>query len=166
MNLPRISASGADGIFRGRRGRPAPGAPRRLGDALLTTWTVAGGLIAVVFSVGPVEEAVRAAPWLMGPGRWLLSALGSGALLRSVARWELSAPVLGAATLVGGAADGLVVAAGHPWPGLVVGIAVFSAVAALAGGPVRRIEPPGKDRRAADTKEEMEHRPLTRSERA
>jgi hypothetical protein len=166
MNLPEISASKAGGIFRGRRGRPAPGTPRRLGDALLTTWTLAGGLIAVVFSVGPVEDAVRAAPWLMGPGLWLATALASGALLRAVARWQLSAPVLGAATLVGGAADALVVAAGHPWPGLIVGIAVFSVVVALAGGPVRRVEPPGKDRNGADTKQEMGQTPLTTSERA
>ena len=95
-----------------------------------------------------------------------MTALASGGLLRAVARWELPAPVLGAATLVGGVADGLVVATGHPWPGLVVGIAVFSVVAALAGGPVRRVEPPGKDRGAADTKEEMGHRSLTQSERA
>lgn len=152
-------------IFRGRM-RPAPGAPRRLGDALLSTWTVAGALVAVVFSAAPVEDAVRAAPWLMGPALWVATALGSGALLRGVARWELSLRVLAAATLAGGAADGLVVAAGHPWPGLVTGIAVFAAVAALAGGPVPHPGPSGKTRPAGDTKEGMGHGHLSDGERA
>jgi len=136
---------------------PAPGAGRRLGDSLLATWTVAGALIATVFSAAPLEDAVRAAPWLMGPGLWVATAAGSGALLRAVARWDLSLPVAAVATIVGGGADALVVAAGHPWPGLVTGIGVFCAVVALAGGPVHAARMPGKDPAAGDTKQGMGH---------
>jgi ferredoxin len=37
------------------------------------------------------------------------------------------------ATLAGGGADALVVAAGHPWPGLATGVGVFAATMALLG---------------------------------
>ncbi|MGD9695623.1 MAG: hypothetical protein AB7V42_08190 [Thermoleophilia bacterium] len=119
--------------------RPA----RRLADGLVTTWAVAGCLIAAVFAVAPLERAVRAAPWLMGPGLWVLTAAGSGALLQAGAGWRLGGRELAAATVIGGVADGLVVAAGHPWPGLVTGTVAFSAAAAAMGRPPDRERHPG-----------------------
>lgn len=112
----------------------APGAPRRLWESLLSTWTVAGGLIAVVYSVGPVKDAVGSAPWLMGPGLWVMTALGGGMLLRRLPGRSYPARALAVATLAGGAADALVVSTGHPWPGLVTGVGVFSVAMALLGG--------------------------------
>lgn len=100
----------------------------------MTAWIVAGGLIALVYSAGPLRDAVRSAPWLMGPGLWLLTALGAGALLRSLPGRDYPRAALALATIAGGGADALVVAAGHPWPGLVVGVGVFAATAALLGG--------------------------------
>ena len=58
------------GISRRSHGGVAPGTGRRLGESLLATWTVAGGLIVLVYSIGGVMHAVRSAPWLMGPGLW------------------------------------------------------------------------------------------------
>jgi hypothetical protein len=115
------------------RPRVAPGAAGRLGESLLATWTVAGGLVALVFSAEPMESAVRSAPWLMGPGLWVATALGAGALLRRLPGRSYPGRALAVATVVGGAADALVVAAGHPWPGLVVGVGVFSLAMALLG---------------------------------
>jgi hypothetical protein len=112
----------------------APGMPGRLGESLVATWTVAGGLIAAVYSVGPVKDAVGSAPWLIGPGLWVMTALGAGALLRRLPGRSYPARALAVATLAGGAADALVVAAGHPWPGLVAGVSVFSVAMALLGG--------------------------------
>ena len=53
------------------------------------------------------------------------------------------APPLAGAIALGAAADALVVVAGHPWPGLVAGIAVFSIVlgADAALPPTRTVEP-------------------------
>lgn len=82
----------------------------------MTAWIVAGGLIALVYSAGPLRDAVRSAPWLMGPGLWLLTALGAGALLRSLPGRDYPRAALALATIAGGGADALVVAAGHPGP--------------------------------------------------
>ncbi len=106
---------------------------RRLGESLIATWTVAGGLIALVYSVGALRDAVRSAPWLMGPGLWVMTALGAGALLRRLPGRNYPARALAVATLAGGAADALVVSTGHPWPGLVTGVGVFSVAMALLG---------------------------------
>ena len=118
-----------------RRARPrvAPGAAGRLGESLLAAWSVAGGLVALVFSVEPVESAVRSAPWLVGPGLWVATALGAGTILRRLPGRDYSGRALAVATVAGGAADALVVAAGHPWPGLVAGIGVFSVAMSLQG---------------------------------
>lgn len=121
----------AEGIS---RDSPISGAPGRLGESLLATWTVAGGLIAIVYSVGPVRDAVSSAPWLMGPGLWVVTALGAGTLLRRLPGRSYSVRGLAISTLVGGAADALVVSTGHPWPGLVIGVGAFSASVALFGG--------------------------------
>ena len=107
---------------------------RRLGESLIATWTVAGGLIALVYSVGALRDAVRSAPWLMGPGLWVVTALGAGALLRRLPGRNYPARAVAVATLAGGAADALVVSTGHPWPGLVAGVGVFSVAMALLGG--------------------------------
>ena len=98
---------------------------------------MAGSLIAVVYSAGRVQDAVDAVPWLMGPTLWILTALGSGAILRGLPGRGYPAWGLLAATVAGGAADALVVAAGHPWPGLVVGVVVFSIAMALCRRPPR-----------------------------
>ena len=113
------------------------GWPGRLGEALIATWTVAGGLIALVYSSGAAADAVHEAPWLMGSGLWLATALGAGVILRSLPTWNLSAAGIGAATLIGGAADGLVVATIGPWPGLVAAVLVFAAVSARLGSGVK-----------------------------
>lgn len=119
-------------------GAPPPlgvGWPGRLGEALLATWTVAGALIAVVWSIEPALEVTRDAPWLVGPGLWVATALGAGAILRRLPTWRLPARRLAAAALVGAAADAAVVATVGPWPGLVVGVLAFSAAAAVLGAP-------------------------------
>lgn len=119
-------------------GAPPPlgeGWPGRLGEALLATWTVAGGLIAVVYSVEPALEAAREAPWLMGPALWVATALGAGAILRRLPTWSLPGRRLAAAALVGAVADGLIVATVGPWPGLIAGVGVFSVAAAALGAP-------------------------------
>lgn len=119
-------------------GSPPPlgqGWPGRLGEALLATWTVAGGLIAVVYSVEPALEATREAPWVVGPAMWVATALGAGAILRRLPTWSLPGLHLAAAALVGAAADGLVVATVGPWPGLIAGVAAFCAAAAALGAP-------------------------------
>ena len=92
----------------------------------MATWTVAGGLIALVYSIGGVTDAVRSAPWLMGPGLWVVTALGAGTLLRRLPGRDYPVRALVVATLAGGAADALVVSAGHPWPGLVTGVGAVS----------------------------------------
>jgi hypothetical protein len=122
------------GISHRSHGGVAPGSRRRLGESLVATWTVAGGLIALVYSVGGVTDAVRSAPWLVGPGLWVVTALGAGTLLRRLPGRDYPPRALALATLAGGAADALVVAAGHPWPGLVTGVGVFSVTMALLGG--------------------------------
>jgi hypothetical protein len=119
-----------------------PGTAGRLGESLLATWTVAGGLIALVYSVGTVKDAVRSAPWLMGPGLWVMTALGAGVLLRRLPGRNYSARTLAVATVAGGAADALVVSTGHPWPGLVTGVGVFSAAMAFLGGLDERRQQP------------------------
>jgi hypothetical protein len=115
--------------------RPAPAAGRRLGESLVATSSVAGGLIAVVYSSGSARDAVRAAPWVMGPALWAATAAGAGAILRRLPDRRYPVPVIVVAAVAGGAADALVVAAGHPWPGLAVGVAVFSGTMALLGRP-------------------------------
>jgi hypothetical protein len=112
-----------------------PGTTGRLGESLIATWAVAGGLIALVYSIGPIRDAVRSAPWLMGPGLWVMTALGAGTILGRLPGRDYSGRTLAVATFAGGAADGLVVSTGHPWPGLVTGAGVFSVVMALLGGP-------------------------------
>jgi hypothetical protein len=128
--------------WRPRIARPsaAPGTAGRLGESLIATWTVAGGLIALVYSVGTVRDAVRSTPWLMGPGLWVMTALGAGALVRRLPGRSYSGWALAVATLAGGAADALVVSTGHPWPGLVTGVGVFSVSLALLGGSGERAE--------------------------
>lgn len=106
-----------NGVFRGSHGGVAPGSRRRLGESLVATWTVAGGLIALVYSIGGVTDAVRSAPWLMGPGLWVVTALGAGTLLRRRPGRDYPPRALVVATLAGGAADALVVSTGHPWRG-------------------------------------------------
>lgn len=132
-------------ISRRSHGGMAPGTGRRLSESLVATWTVAGGLIALVYSVGAVGDAVRAAPWLMGPALWVATALGADALLRRLPGRDYPPRVLVAATVAGGAADALVVSAGHPWPGLVTGVGVFALAMSLLGGPARNDAhlPPG-----------------------
>lgn len=122
----------------------------RLGETLVATWTVAGGLIAVVYSVEPVREAVGSAPWLVGPGLWVVTALGAGTLLRRLPGRDYPAGAVALATLAGGAADALVVLAGHPWPGLVTGVGVFSVVMALLGGSGGRRRRAGSPHRPAE----------------
>jgi hypothetical protein len=114
------------------------GAPGRVGESIIAAWTVAGTLVALVFTIGPLEDAVRSAPWLMGPALWIATALGAGLLLSRLPGRRYTAAAIAAATIVGAAADGLVVAAGHPWPGLVVGVAVYAVVMGLLGGPGTR----------------------------
>lgn len=109
----------------------AAGTVARVGEPLLVTWTVAGVLIAIVYSVDALQGAVRSAPWLMGPGLWLLTALSAGTVLRRLPGRDYPVAAVAVATVAGAAADGLVVVAGHPWPGLVIGVAVFSVVMAL-----------------------------------
>jgi len=113
----------------------APGTTDRLGESLVATCAVAGGLIALVYSIDPITDAVHSAPWLMGPGLWVMTALGAGTILGRLPGRDYSGRTLAVATLAGGAADGLVVSTGHPWPGLVTGIGVFSVAMALLGGP-------------------------------
>jgi hypothetical protein len=79
----------------------------------------------LVASAAPPGGAVREASWIAGPALWIVTALGAGLVLRGLARWRLSWRARGVATLVGGAADALVVAAGRPWLGLVAGVSVF-----------------------------------------
>jgi hypothetical protein len=123
-----------------------PGTAGRLGESLLATWTVAGGLIALVYSVGAIKDAVRSAPWVMGPGLWVMTALGAGAVLGRLPGRSYPARALAVATVAGGAADALVVSTGHPWVGLVTGVGVFSVTMALLGGsdgPRRQHGAPG-----------------------
>jgi hypothetical protein len=82
---------------------------------------------------------VGSAPWLMGPGLWIVTAFGAGALLRRLPGRSYSARGIAVSTLLGGAADALVVSTGHPWPGLVTGVGVFSVSMALVG---RSASPP------------------------
>jgi hypothetical protein len=126
----------------------APGSRRRLGESLVATWTVAGGLIAVVYSIGGVREAARSAPWLMGPALWIVTALGAAALLRRLPGRDYPPRGVAVATLAGGAADALVVSVGHPWPGLVTGVGMFSVAMSLLGGPAPHDAhwPPGTPR--------------------
>jgi hypothetical protein len=91
-----------------------------------------GGSLPLVYSAGPLRDALLSEPWLIGPGPWLVTALGSGTLLRSLPERDYPRPTLALATIAG--AQMLVVAAGHPWPGLVVGVGVFAATAALLDG--------------------------------
>ena len=91
------------------------------------------GLVALVYAAYPLRDAVRSAPWVMGPGLWLCTALGAGSLLRSRPARDQPRRALALATVAGGGADALVVAAGHRWPGLVIGIAVFAATTAILG---------------------------------
>jgi hypothetical protein len=114
------------------------GVAGRAGESLVAAWTVAGTLVALVFTIGPLEDAVRSVPWLMGPVLWVATALGAGALLAHLPGRSYSAAAVVLATIAGAAADGLVVAAGHPWPGLVVGVAAYSLAMGLLGGPGRR----------------------------
>jgi len=86
-----------------------PGTAGRLGESLIATWTVAGGLIALVYSVGAIKDAVRSAPWVMGPGLWVVTALGAGAVLGRLPGRSYPARALAVATVAGGAADALVV---------------------------------------------------------
>lgn len=115
----------------------APAPVARLGESLLATGAVAGALIAVVYSVRPVTTAVRRAPWIAGPALWVLTALGAATVLRSLPGRDYAAAAVVVATAVGGSADALVVARGRPWPGLAVGVWVFSVAMALLGGPRR-----------------------------
>lgn len=132
-------------------GLGSPGARTgRLGESLVATWSVAGVLIAVVYSVGPVRDAVGSAPWLMGPGLWVVTAAGAGALLRRLPGRDYSARALAVATIAGGAADALVVSTGHPWPGLATGVGVFSLVMALLGGSSGRRRQHVSPRRPAE----------------
>jgi hypothetical protein len=87
----------------------APGAGRRLAESLLAAWIVAGGLIAVVYSSGAVRDAVRSAPWLLGPGLWVTTALAAGALLCRLPERDYPGGALALATLADGAGDALVV---------------------------------------------------------
>lgn len=103
----------------------------RVGEPLVATWTVAGALIALIYSVGALHEAVHEVPWLMGPILWILTALGSAAILRGLPGHDYPSWGLLTAVVAGGVGDGLVVIAGHPWPGLVVGVVVFSIAMAL-----------------------------------
>jgi hypothetical protein len=115
------------------------GAPGRVGESIIAAWTVAGTLVALVFSIGPVEDAVRSAPWLMGPALWIATAVGAGVLLSRLPGRRYPAATIAVATIAGAAADGLVVAGGHPWPGLVVGVVVYAlAMGLLVGGPGAR----------------------------
>lgn len=116
----------------------APGVPGRVGESIVAAWTVAGTLVALVFTIGPLEEAVRSVPWLMGPALWLATALGAGVLLSRLPGRRYTAATVLVATVVGAAVDGLVVAVGHPWPGLVVGVAVYAVAMGLLGGADRR----------------------------
>jgi hypothetical protein len=115
----------------------------RVGEPLLAASLVAASLIAVVYAVDPVERAVRAAPWAMGPALWVMTTVGAGAVLRRLPGRAYPARALVVAALAGGALDALVVAAGHPWPGLVCGITAFAVVTAALrargarGGPRR-----------------------------
>lgn len=108
---------------------------RHVAETAAATWLVAGVLIGLVLTAPPLGSAVDEAPWLVGPGLWIATTLGAWALLRLGAGRRPSPATLAAAVTIGGVADALVVAAGHPWPGLAVGIAVFSLVLVAGSDP-------------------------------
>jgi hypothetical protein len=101
-------------------------AVRRSGEALAATAVVAGLLAGIVLAVPWLHSGVTADPWLAGPALWVATTLGAAGLLHLVTRRHPSRATLAGAIALGAAADALVVVAGHPWPGLVAGIAVFS----------------------------------------
>lgn len=112
----------------------------RAAEAAAATWLVAGALIALVLAVAPVGDAVASVPWLVGPALWIATTLGAGVLLRRALGRRLGAGAQAAAIVAGALADALVVAAGHPWPGLATGIAVYSLVIATTSATEPREE--------------------------
>jgi hypothetical protein len=124
-------------------GEAGVAAVRHSGEALTAAVAVAAALIGLVFAVPGLHAFVTAAPWLTGPALWLATTSGAACLLQVVTGRRPPRARLAAAIVLGAAADALVVVAGHPWPGLAAGIAVFSLVlgAGTALPSTRIVEP-------------------------